>query len=314
MSLPEYLSQKLNVPTSFIESSIRMAPRAYKKFYIPKRNTDKPRAVYQPAKKIKALQRIIIKDFLEKLPIHDAVFSYRHNISTIDNANIHKRCKYLLRIDFENFFESITRRDIFKFLIENREIFPENFSEEDIKLISHLASFYDEESDSYRLVIGSPMSPIISNAILNRHDKEINQYCENLGIRYSRYADDLFFSTSEKNVLGDTPRAISEIIKKLKSPHLKINIKKTIHTSKKHNMRITGVVLTPTGDTSIGRERKREIKALIHKLSIGQLPIEKKPYLSGLLAYVNSIEPSFIQRLKEKYGPGVLDLVKATQD
>jgi len=313
VSVTQYLAKKFNVPADFIERSIRMAPRAYKEFYIDKKGSNEKRAVHQPSRKIKALQRVIINDFLNRLPVHDAVFSYREGISIFDNASVHRGCRYLLRLDFVKFFESIKKKDIYLFLLENRGVFPEDFSDGDIELISHLASFYDDVAGGYRLVIGSPMSPVISNSILYGHDSAISDYCARVGVRYSRYADDLFFSANEKNLLGAIPRIVARVLGDFRAPVLTINEQKTIHTSKKHSMRVTGIVLASDGSISIGRDRKREIKALLHRLSMGELPAEVKPYLTGLLAYVNSIEPEFLQRLEVKYGAELLIKARSCQ-
>ena len=75
---------------------------------------------------------------------------------------------------------------------------------------------------------------------------------------YSRYADDLTFSTNRRGVLRQIEVSISGVVRKLRYPRLEINHHKTIHTSKKHHRRVTGIVLSSDGKVSLGR-KKREL-------------------------------------------------------
>jgi len=87
-------------------------------------------------------------------------------------------------------------------------------------------------------------------------------------------------------------------------PHLRLrlNHQKTTYLSKKYSRQITGVIITPEHTLSIGRARKREIKALIHQWIKGEMELEKFFYLKGLFAFAIDIEPQFEARLSEKYG------------
>lgn len=53
---------------------------------------------------------------------------------------------------------------------------------------------------------------------------------------------------------------------------------------------------------SIGRGRKREIKALIHLWLKGQIAPDKVHYMRGLLAFARDIEPDFEINMRKKYG------------
>ncbi|HCN8126267.1 TPA: RNA-directed DNA polymerase, partial [Escherichia coli] len=52
------------------------------------------------------------------------------------------------------------------------------------------------------LSVGAPSSPFISNIVMSSFDEEISSFCKENKISYSRYADDLTFSTNERDVLG----------------------------------------------------------------------------------------------------------------
>ena len=96
------------------------------------------------------------------------------------------------------------------------------------------------------LSIGAPSSPMISNFIMHNFDIKFLT-CKNLGINYSRYADDLTFSTNVKNVLFEIPNPIIPIIRKHFNDSLKLNRRKTVFASKAHNRHVTGVTIANDG-------------------------------------------------------------------
>jgi hypothetical protein len=133
-------------------------------------------------------------------------------------------------------------------------------------------------------------------------DQRMHQECEKRGLIFTRYADDIFVSSSEAGQL----KGVGQLIAKCKRgvPHLclRLNQSKTAHLSKKYRRTVTGVVITPQHTLSIGRGRKREIKSLIHQWIKGELDGERASYLRSLFAFAIDIEPDFEERLIQKYG------------
>ena len=143
-------------------------------------------------------------------------------------------------------------------------------------------------------------------------DDKISALCKASNVTYTRYADDLYFSCTEKEILPKLPSEIKKIIRQLDHPTgLWLNLDKTIHSSKKRSMKITGLILTNSGSISIGREKKREIRSLAYNWE--KLDSKQKSHLSGYLAYCSSVEPSFINSLCKKYGAALIsEIVKYT--
>jgi RNA-directed DNA polymerase len=125
--------------------------------------------------------------------------------------------------------------------------------------------------------------------------------CREKNVIYTRYADDLYFSTNERNTLA---RVLADLREDLKTrrPVLHINEEKTVFTSRKRRRLITGLVLTSRGSISLGRHRKRYIKALVFRNSKHLLKPDELASLQGTLSYANSVEPSFVEALRQKYG------------
>lgn len=295
-------SLSLGIPAPHILSIISQAPRAYKHYQIVKRSGGM-RDIYHPSKELKVIQRWISKQYLEKLPVHPAASAYRGGMSVKDNAARHIRGAYFLKLDFQDFFPSIKYADLLLFLEKNADAI--DLPTEDCKLIARVCCRRSAEGD-YSVPIGAPSSPVISNSILFDFDSHIAAHCESDGIIYSRYADDLVFSTREPNSLKGIEAYIRSHLYSMRSPSLRLNESKKTFISRKHKVSVTGMIITPQGPLSIGRERKREVKALVHKYVTNQLEGEKLDRLRGLLGYIQGAEPSFIEALRKKYGDATI--------
>lgn len=289
------IASDILLPIEYIKLVSVTANHRYKTYKIKKR-TKGYRIINHPARELKLLQRWLVDNLFSDLPVHEAVYSYRTGRNIQGNAALHRRNNFLLRVDFKDFFPSIRAIDVVKMLHNNQSFLSYQLSRNDLSLI---ASIVCKDGG---LTIGAPSSPVISNAILFMFDKQLTDICKTYSVIYSRYADDLYFSTNSPNVLEKLLEDVKLEISKMHNPTLHINHDKSVFTSRKRQRKIAGVTLTSENKLSIGRQRKREIKALIHKLTCGKLSQDKASYLKGLIAYVHSIEPSFIDSLKKKYG------------
>jgi len=138
-------------------------------------------------------------------------------------------------------------------------------------------------------------------------DRKWSSYAHEKQIAYSRYADDLYFSTNERGVLNVALADLKRDLRRRRSPVLHINEEKTVFTSRKRKKLVTGLVLTPEGTISLGRKRKRFLRALIYRKAQGQLSAADFASLRGSLAFARSVEPEFLNRLLRKYGAQTMD-------
>jgi RNA-directed DNA polymerase len=291
--IAERIAQDLALPTAFIHSLARTASYEYKTYQIPKR-TGGMRIIHHPSRRLKALQRWLLTNVIERLPIHDAAMGYRIGRSTIDNARRHIGSNYLLRLDFSNFFESIRSTDLRAYIADRAHLFPGWLS-------SDIEFFCSIVCRNATLTIGAPTSPALSNVVCFDLDQAIQNYCQVRDIGYTRYADDLFFSTRTPNVLNNLEGEVSRICRDLRFPvSLRLNPSKVRHSSKRGARRVTGVVLGSDGRAYVGRRLKRKIRAQIHHLE--RLSPTERSSLAGLIAYVIGNDPGFMNSLINKYG------------
>lgn len=293
--LRQLISSSLFIPEKDLSLFIARAPIAYKTFFIAKKNGGF-RKINQPAKETKKLQRWIIEKVFSHLDVHDCAMAYRSEVSIKNNALVHSNNKYFLKLDFKNFFSSISSEDIQTFLHDKKI----KLSESDVRDLARVLCIKDE--GNLCLSVGAPSSPAVSNAILYSFDEEISSWCLERRIAYTRYADDLTFSTKEKEVHCQIKEKIKSTLESLAYPSLKLNESKTLSLSKKDNIKITGVTITSDNKISIGRKRKRFIRSQVYKYKKGELKSSSIPRLRGLLAFFEHIEPGAISKLELKFG------------
>ncbi len=309
MSLLAYLEDELLMDGDELLVYAKTAPHRYKKYTIPKRNSRKVRAIAQPSKELKFIQRAVIEYLESMLPIHESATAYRKGISIRNNAQLHVDGKYLLKMDFKDFFPSITPRLFFN-VASNVGV---EFSGEDKELIANLLFYKMRRNSPLRLSIGAPSSPFISNFVMWLFDNALNNGCKGKKVVYSRYADDLTFSTNVKDNLYQTPKEVEVLLKLNTYGNIKINKEKTVYSSKGHNRHVTGITLANNNQLSIGRERKRLISSMIHNFKYEKLQPQKIEELKGLLAFAKHIEPTFYERMNKKYGQQIVSFLVSWQ-
>jgi RNA-directed DNA polymerase len=304
MQILQALCNKLALSHIQLIDFVIEAPKMYKVYAIPKRSTGK-RIIAHPSKPVKAAQRTLVAKMKDIFPIHHCAFAYQKGCSIKSNAQQHRHNQYLLKMDFHNFFNSITEL-LFTHMLTKLCI---DISPQDQFIIENLAFWCpSKKNDGKRILsVGAPSSPFISNWIMYRFDQTVFELCQKDNIVYTRYADDLTFSTNKKNILFELPKKIKTILRDELDGNIIINDTKTMFTSKKHNRHVTGITLTNQGQLSIGRERKRHISLLLHKFSHSLLSTADIASLCGLLAFANDIEPDFKAKMTKKYTQKVIE-------
>lgn len=285
-----------NLPLSPRELRVLVdtAPYRYKDHYIEKRKGRGLRLISQPTSELKLVQRLLVSSELSELPVSKQAMAYVRGRSIYSHAELHSGNHFLLKMDFRDFFPSITPR-----LLESAVEQLNRFNETDLSVLSNLLFRFDRTSKSLRLSIGAPSSPHLSNVVMLRFDEKISEYCHTQGVIYSRYADDLAFST-------DKPRTLDEVAKYVENAchtllGMQINGNKTINVSRKYQRTLTGLVLGNDGSVSISRAERRELRARVHRVSLGY-DERNIAGLCGKLSFVYSIDSEFVEKTLSRFG------------
>ena len=300
---------RLVIATGIKESEVKSimfgAPVRYKTYPVS-RPSGRDRIISQPTAEVKILQRALVRVLLEHLPVHQASTAYRPGSSVLQNALPHVHAGPILKMDFKDFFPSIRSEDWVRYCHQTGCL----TEPEDILLTSHLLFHRRRGARVMRLAIGAPSSPAVSNALMFEIDSKIQEVTSADKITYTRYAYDLTFSAPRTGYLVNTISDVSKIIRDTRYPKLTINADKTTYVTKRFGRRVTGLTITNDGEVSIGRDNKRKIHAAVHRAKNDKLSEPEMQMLSGMLAYVNAVEPDFLSKLTKKYGIDVIIRIK----
>jgi len=203
MSTLEDLANILKEKDTLIKHLVYTDKNTYISFTLTKKNGTK-RIIHAPNPMLKRIQRKI-KSQLEKIYIPpNCVKGFCINESIKNNALPHINKNNVFNIDLKNFFPSLSAGRVYGIFIS--KLF--NFSEEVAFYLTKLCTVDN------MLPQGSPASPIISNIISYNMDIDIMNYCKKFNISFTRYADDLTFSSNRNRF----PKGLVEIKDKKAKP------------------------------------------------------------------------------------------------
>jgi len=254
----------------------------YKTFYIKKSNGS-TRVINAPSKQLKKIQQSILKNFLYKFKAHPNAYGFIKGRGAREGAKQHVNSKVLLCIDIKNFFYSIKLvpvANLFKYLLTK---FPGkiDYNEDDIHNLAYLVTIHGS------LPQGAPTSPAIANTYCFKLDRIFTLLAKEYNIQYTRYADDISFSSTDQNFLMS--KLLPLIAKELKFWGFKLSSKKTRILKPYRRMVVTGIVV----NKKLGTPKKvwKNIRAQIHNYKKQNLDIDTNEYtkLRGQIEWIKSL-------------------------
>lgn len=216
------------------------------------------------------------RNFLSKIKINNAAIAYVEQKSYLDMFEPHRENTNFLRLDIKSFFHSISRETLaktFESYISDEVFFEVGKTRQslldaflNIICLKVTTDFNDLSlHDKEILPIGFKSSPVISNIVFRRFDIMIQEFCARHDINYTRYADDMLFSSPNKSQYLHTKKFFSEISYILSLGGFNINQAKTIKD--KNMISINGYVIENYSDGVPGSIRVSEKKTKkIYKL------------------------------------------------
>lgn len=270
----------------------------YVSFSIPKKNGGM-RVINAPNKELKFIQNKLANllenqyyDSYNNHPYKDNVtHAFQKNKGIITNAKIHRNKKNILNIDLEDFFYSIHFGRV-KGFFEKDSIFkvPPNVA----LIIAQLTCYQGS------LPQGAPTSPIISNLIGRILDTRLLKICKKYKLDYTRYADDLTFSTNDMSFEQLENEIKSDIINEILNCGFNVNESKTRLQNYKLRQEVTG--LTVNKKLNVRKCYYKNTRAMAHNLYKN-----KEFYINNKLGTINQLEGrfTFINQL-DKYNNKIL--------
>jgi len=191
----------------------------------------------------------------------DFAMGFTEGRSVVTNAEKHLGQNYVLNLDLKDFFPSIDQARVWKRL----QLAPFNFPVEAASVIAGLCcmKFKSEEDEKtlYVLPQGSPTSPIITNMICDKLDRRLAGLAKRFGLRYTRYADDITFS-SMHNVYQPNGEFWTELRRIIADQRFTINEDKTRLQKRGSCQEVTGVMVSEK--LNVSQKYVRDIRNILY--------------------------------------------------
>lgn len=207
---------------------------------------------------------------------HSNSFGFVTGKSIVDNANLHQGKNYVYNIDLKNFFHSFDLNRVkmafwnYPFELNGKEREPLAF------MLASLATF---TIDGNRVLPqGSPCSPALTNVLCYRLDRRLTGLAKKFGLTYSRYADDITFSSDHYSYNNNFKNELQRIIKE---ENLEINKKKVRLQTRNQRQEVTGLTVNET--TNVNKRFIKQIRMYLHYCESYGVNIAKEIFLKDFI-------------------------------
>ena len=258
----------------------------------------KNRIIYIPCDELKAKQRF----FLNAIK-----WLYPYKADTLISTRIHSGKKWILKMDIKSFYDSVPSHEIQRVVSKVCRRINQN---------ANSLNYLSLVTINGKLPTGAPTSPHIANACFKKIDKEIMSVSTAFGVDYTRYVDDLTFSSYCKETLEIVEKKVTAL---LAFYGYKINPKKTKYISDNKQQNILGLVVN-NYRVRLPKDFKRNIRAMLHSYAVYLCnsnikdtkhmawDTKKEQQLSGYISYICHVDSPFyvqlkgyVQKLEQKY-------------
>lgn len=257
----------LGIGPGLLRSILINPNRHYNKFPLIKSDGSR-RCISSPRTYLKVIQWWLLDNILIHLPVSSHAFGFRRGVGITHNAAHHLGSRHFLNVDIKSFFDSVQQDQVLSIF----ELYGYNHSTSQI--LSELCCL------NGCLPQGAPTSPAIGNQVLRNLDNSLSDLCGPRSIKYSRYADDLTFS-SRVMIDADFLREVSE---RVSHSGFELKAEKTRWAGPGGRTEVTGLIVREFVQPPLGWRKKQ--RAALHNLKKkGALSREDIRFLEGIKGY-----------------------------
>lgn len=284
----------------------------YHRFQIPKRSGGL-RDISAPKPDLKAAQQWILENVLARVPVHTAAAAFLPGKNIADNAAVHAGAAVLVRIDLKDFFPSITFKRV------KRTFESLGYNEGVSTLFALLATEAPRtelslDGKKYFVALadrfvpqGACTSPALTNILCRDLDARLAGATKKLGWSYSRYADDLVFSSKAKN--ADARSMLDFISRIVEDEKFHINPSKTAVMRAHNRQSVTGLVINASDDASrnvrLSRRDLKKFRSFLHhydqrgrEAMTNQIGQDALSYARGYLSFIHMVSPECAAKIR----------------
>jgi RNA-directed DNA polymerase len=280
--------------------------------WVPKRSGG-ARLLEAPKPDLKAIQRRILREILDRVPPHDAAHGFRRRRSVLTHAGPHAGRAVVLRMDLEDFFASVGSGRILQIfralgypqgvarvltglsttraLVDPGPPLPPFASRSDVAAMFRSRQRYRAR----HLPQGAPTSPALANLAAFGVDVRLAAAAKRVGANYTRYADDLAFS-GDLAFARRVPRFEALVAGVSLDEGFVVHHRKTRCMRRGTRQEVTGIVVNV--HPGIGRDRFDQWKAVLHNCArFGPASQNRagfadfRAHLEGVVAWVKHVQP-----------------------
>jgi hypothetical protein len=313
----EHLAATVDVPIGVLLSYVERDKDPYRVFSVskqgPKGETLNRRTICVPEPLLSKTQRWIATQLLNNCNPHPASTAYAPGSSLAKAVKQHCGARWLLKVDLENFFESINELMVFDTF--SALGYPRPICFQMARLCTRV---FDSQQNEYAstglgaLPQGAPSSPMLSNLTVYKLDVSLSELASRIGWRYTRYADDLAFSTRSQSSRHEAKKLLRSILDEIRSFGLTANRRKTSLSPPGARKILLGLSVD-TDRPRLTRDFKNNIETHVYAITnpaIGFKQHRKKRefrsdqsmirHIAGLIAYARAIEPDYANNLYKR--------------
>jgi RNA-directed DNA polymerase len=256
----EELAEFLGVTPEHLHFLAYTRKPRYRVFEIKKRRGGL-RSLAEPIVGLKIVQQKLNQVLYALYRPRNGVHGYVRGLSLATNAQVHERRRWVLNLDLADFFPSIHFGRVRGMLMA----VPYNIPAEVATIVAQLCCH-----DS-KLPQGAPTSPVLANMVCARLDADLLRLARRARATYTRYADDITFSSdlpvisarlvADLSVLS-SPRLSEELGQVISNNGFKVNLDKVRLQRADTRQMVTGLVVNRF--PNVPREYVRELRAMLH--------------------------------------------------
>lgn len=268
--------------------------------FLVKKKSGGNRIIHSPVPGLKQLQRSLNLILECVFKPHVSAMGFVKGKSIVDNARLHTGNYYVFNIDLKDFFFSIDQARVWKCLQNKPFNLATNFKKEEtgidtyevVNIISALCctniEVEKDDLEGNKIKVsknvvpqGAPTSPILTNVVCQRLDYILAGVAKRFGLKYSRYADDITFS-SLHNVYQPEGEFLTELNRVIFDQGFVINTTKTRLQKQGARQQVTGLLVNEYANV-----QKRYIKKIRSWLYLWEEYGYDKAYGFFLNDYIN---------------------------
>lgn len=322
-----HLSALTGLPFLFLRRTVARRERvSYRKVYLKKRipGRSTKRLILIPPKSLAVAQNWLVQNVLRYTVAHPASFAFHPESSPVQAAEQHPSTKWLLKVDIQDFFHSVSEGRVSAIFAGLG--FPKLLAFELARLCTVAAdrgagknpqpfagpiNYYDNPFEGF-LPQGAATSPMLANLAMVSVDEALSGIAKRTGFRYSRYADDLAFSTKKDSSIAQMNRLKREVIAVLNHNGFRPNLRKTVIRGPGSRRIILGM-LVDGADPRLSKEYKDNIRLHLYFLTSQKHGPQKHAlsrktgvsslyhHVRGLISWAKQVEPAYGQLALEKF-------------